>query len=74
MPGPVENLCMPVQLNGHASLADPLKQLLYVSVTVLRQAIDLLDNHLTSDGQLSIHAKYLPGSTIGMLKCCIAYI
>ena len=40
-------------------------QLLSVSTTVLRQAQDLVENVLTSDDQLQVHSKYLPGSTIG---------
>ncbi|KAG6832241.1 hypothetical protein H0H92_004206 [Tricholoma furcatifolium] len=42
----------------------PLTSLLYVSKTVLFQAVDLLDNYLTSDDQLSTSSKILPGSTI----------
>ncbi|ETW87533.1 hypothetical protein HETIRDRAFT_121883 [Heterobasidion irregulare TC 32-1] len=42
-----------------------LEQLLDVSTKVLAQAIDLLDNSLTSDDQLTVSSKYLPGSTIG---------
>ncbi|KAG6910600.1 hypothetical protein DXG01_009551 [Tephrocybe rancida] len=44
----------------------PLISLLYVSKTVLLQAVDLLDNYLTSDDQLTISSKFLPGSTIGV--------
>jgi len=43
----------------------PLTQLLYVARVVLRQGIDLLDAHITSNDQLTVHSKYLPGSTIG---------
>jgi len=43
----------------------PLTQLLSVSTTILAQALDLVENVLTSDEQLTIHSKYLPGSTIG---------
>ena len=43
-----------------------LTQLLSVSKTVLLQAIDVLDNYLTSDDQLTTHSKFLPGSTIGI--------
>lgn len=43
----------------------PLMQLLSVSTTVLTQAQDLVDNVLTSDDQLQVNSKYLPGSTIG---------
>lgn len=42
-----------------------LKRLLEVSTVVLQQAIDLVDNDLTSDDQLSVHSQYMPGSTIG---------
>jgi len=44
---------------------DPLINLLHVSKQILLQAIDLLDNYLTSDEQLTISSKFLPGSTIG---------
>ncbi|TFK41348.1 hypothetical protein BDQ12DRAFT_679310 [Crucibulum laeve] len=40
-------------------------QQLSVARTVILQAVDLLDNHLTSDEQLTVSSKYLPGSTIG---------
>ncbi|KAF8078337.1 hypothetical protein FPV67DRAFT_1464963 [Lyophyllum atratum] len=43
----------------------PLTSLLSVSKTVLLQAVDLLDNYLTSDDQLTVNSKFLPGSTIG---------
>ncbi|KAG6869184.1 hypothetical protein C0993_012283 [Termitomyces sp. T159_Od127] len=43
----------------------PLTSLLHVSKTVLLQAVDLLDNYLTSDDQLTISSKFLCGSTIG---------
>jgi len=43
----------------------PLIQLLQVSRIVLRQGIDLLDNHITSSDQLTVHSQHLPGSTIG---------
>ncbi|KAJ6519499.1 hypothetical protein C8R45DRAFT_951735 [Mycena sanguinolenta] len=42
-----------------------LIQLLQVSRIVLRQGIQLLDDHITSDDQLTVHSQYLPGSTIG---------
>ncbi|KAF5368587.1 hypothetical protein D9758_002339 [Tetrapyrgos nigripes] len=41
-----------------------LKQAIFVAETVLQQAVSLLDNHLTSDDQLTVHSQYLPGSTI----------
>lgn len=43
----------------------PLTQLLSVATTVLHQALDLVENVLTSDDQLTVHSKHLPGSTIG---------
>ncbi|KAG6897922.1 hypothetical protein C0992_009074 [Termitomyces sp. T32_za158] len=45
----------------------PLTSLLYVSKTVLLQAVDLLDNYLTSDDQLTVSSKFLCGSTIGLI-------
>jgi len=47
------------------STHEVVKQQLAVAKTVLLQAVDLLDNHLTYDEQLTVHSKYLPGSTIG---------
>jgi hypothetical protein len=46
----------------------PLTQLLSVSTTILAQALDLVENVLTSDEQLTVHSKYLPGSTIGIVE------
>lgn len=45
--------------------ATALARLLEVSTIVLRQAVDLVNDSLTSDDQLTIHSQYLPGSTIG---------
>ncbi|KIP11438.1 hypothetical protein PHLGIDRAFT_99650 [Phlebiopsis gigantea 11061_1 CR5-6] len=42
-----------------------LKRLLEVSTVILQQAVDLVDNGLTSDEQLIVHSQYMPGSTIG---------
>lgn len=42
-----------------------LDRLLEVSTVVLRQAIELVENSLSSDEQLSAPSKYIPGSTIG---------
>jgi len=49
-------------LNDHD---DSLQRQLSVARTVLLQAVDLLDNYLTSDDQLSVSSQYLSGSTIG---------
>ncbi|KAF8446183.1 hypothetical protein L210DRAFT_3610703 [Boletus edulis BED1] len=42
-----------------------LSELLSISSTVLQQALDLVDNVLTDNDQLTVQSKYLPGSTIG---------
>jgi len=42
-----------------------LLQLLDVSTVVLQQALDLVDNYLTKDDQLTTQSKYVSGSTIG---------
>jgi hypothetical protein len=47
---------------------DMVKQQLAVAKTVLLQAVDLLDNHLTSDEQITVHSQHLPGSTIGKVS------
>jgi len=43
-------------------------QQLSVAKTVLLQAVDLLDNHLVSDQQLTVQSRFMPGSTIGIRK------
>ncbi|KAJ3750064.1 hypothetical protein DFH05DRAFT_1465821 [Lentinula detonsa] len=53
---------MTVQLDENAT---NVKDLLFVSQTVLQQAVDLLDNDLKEDEQLVVTSKFLPGSTIG---------
>jgi len=42
-----------------------IAQQLAVAKTVLLQAVDLLDNHLVSDQQLTVQSQFMPGSTIG---------
>lgn len=55
--------------NEHAiDDTEPLMQLLAVSTAVLGQAVDLVENVLTSDDQLTVQSKYLPGSAIGTLE------
>ena len=58
----------------HATPSDRqvVEEQLYVAKTVLQQAIDLLDNHITSDEQLTVHSKFMPGSTIGQFFCVYA--
>ncbi|KAG0703120.1 hypothetical protein DFH29DRAFT_917967 [Suillus ampliporus] len=58
------------QSESHPNSSDiaspcPLTQLQFVSTTVLQQALDLVENVLTSDEQLIVQSKFLPGSTIG---------
>ncbi|EJD04303.1 uncharacterized protein FOMMEDRAFT_133608 [Fomitiporia mediterranea MF3/22] len=45
--------------------SESLEKLLLVAVVVLRQAIDLVDESLSEDAQLTQVSKYIPGSTIG---------
>jgi hypothetical protein len=40
-------------------------QQLSVAKTVLLQGVDLLDNYLVSDQQLTVQSRFMPGSTIG---------
>ncbi|KAI0374434.1 hypothetical protein BV20DRAFT_936190 [Pilatotrama ljubarskyi] len=54
-----------VPQNGPQDEATALSRLLEVSTAILRQAIDLLENGLTTDEQLTTHSNYIPGSTIG---------
>lgn len=44
---------------------ETIHQQLSVAKTILKQAVDVLDNHLSSDDQLTVNSQYLPGSTIG---------
>lgn len=48
----------PVELSSY-------DQLILVAVAVLEQAVDLVENSLTEDSQLSSSSVLLPGSTIG---------
>ena len=50
-----------------------LSELIFVSSTSLQQALDLVDNVLTDNNQLTVQSKYLPGSTIGTLSACIPH-
>jgi hypothetical protein len=64
------------QSESHSEIASlsPLAQLQFVSTTVLQQALDLVENILTSDEQLTIQSKFLPGSTIGILTLYDPYL
>jgi hypothetical protein len=65
---PVSTMADVQQSESHSEIASlsPLAQLQFVSTTVLQQALDLVENILTSDEQLTIQSKFLPGSTIGI--------
>ena len=74
MPAPIAPTIAPTAYNGVASSASSqvdeakaLERLIEVSSVVLGQAIDLVDNSLISDEQLTAKSKYIPGSTIGAL-------
>jgi len=49
---------------------ETLAQQISVAKTILLQAVDLVDNHLTADEQLTVHSQYMPGSTIGAFLLC----
>ncbi|KAI0757260.1 hypothetical protein C8Q80DRAFT_1093278 [Daedaleopsis nitida] len=53
------------EASGIQDEATALARLLDVSTAILRQAVDLVENGLTSDEQLTTHSNYIPGSTIG---------
>ncbi len=57
----------------HTDFDDPRVQQLSVAKTVLLQAVDILDNYLTSDEQLTVSSKFLPGSTIGAHDVCVLF-
>ena len=61
------SLVQPAQNGSHRpeeNMKD-LEQLLDVGTTILNQALDLVNDSLTSDEQLTVHSQYMPGSTIG---------
>ncbi|KAN0121540.1 hypothetical protein V8E52_003436 [Russula decolorans] len=56
--------------NDHHRLEDEMKdpnleQLIDVGTTILSQALDFVNDSITSDEQLTVHSQYMPGSTIG---------
>ncbi|KAI0286757.1 hypothetical protein BGY98DRAFT_909169 [Russula aff. rugulosa BPL654] len=59
----------PAQNDHHRpedEMNDPnLEQLIDVGVAILSQALDFVNDSLTSDEQLTVHSQYMPGSTIG---------
>lgn len=55
-------------LDERESEPSALEHLLDVTRTTMQQAIDLVNNHLITDDQLSAHSRYLPGSTIGSFR------
>lgn len=54
-----------IEFEGQVDESNALARLLEVSTVVLHQAVELVDKSLTSDDQLTVHSKYMPGSTIG---------
>ncbi|OBZ78950.1 hypothetical protein A0H81_00514 [Grifola frondosa] len=63
MPSTEHNVA--TQSHSETDEATALARLLEVSTIVLRQAVDLLDKGLSTDEQLTVHSRYMPGSTIG---------
>lgn len=53
-----EHQLPPVELSSY-------EHLILVAVAVLEQAVDLVENSLTEDSQLSSPSALIPGSTIG---------
>ncbi|KAI0639147.1 hypothetical protein C8Q77DRAFT_1079714 [Trametes polyzona] len=51
--------------NGFADDATSRARLLEVGTAILRQAVNLVEDSLSSDEQLTTHSNYIPGSTIG---------
>ncbi|KAI0076260.1 hypothetical protein K474DRAFT_1663241 [Panus rudis PR-1116 ss-1] len=51
--------------HGQVDEALALNRLLEVATVVITQAIDLVENSLSSDDQLTAPSQYIPGSTIG---------
>jgi hypothetical protein len=56
--GPANQPLPPIEFSSY-------DQLILVAVAVLEQAVDLVENSLTEDSQLSSSSVLLPGSTIG---------
>jgi hypothetical protein len=65
---------MSSQSSSSTTEAGQLDQLLDVGSKVLDQALDLLNNSLTSDEQLTTSSKFLPGSTIGYFSIHLVYL
>ena len=60
-----------ISQNIASSRNEVMDQQLSVAKTLLQQAVDLLDNRLSSDEQLIVRSKYMPGSTIGQFSFII---
>jgi hypothetical protein len=67
-PSGPSSLVQPAQNGSHPPEDEmkDLEQLIDVGTTILNQALDLVNDSLTSDEQLTVHSQYMPGSTIGM--------
>lgn len=66
-PSGPSSLVQPAQNGSHPPEDEmkDLEQLIDVGTTILNQALDLVNDSLTSDEQLTVHSQYMPGSTIG---------
>lgn len=66
MSSPSPALATSPEQNGFSDDATARARLLEVSTAILRQAVNLVEDSLTTDQQLTAHSNYIPGSTIGM--------
>ena len=67
-PPPAPLSAVPPAQNGSHCPENEMKdveQLIDVCTSILNQALDLVNDTLTSDDQLDFHSQYMPGSTIG---------
>ena len=85
MPAPIATTVAQTSHNGVAPSASSqvdeakaLERLLEVCSVVLKQGIDLVDNFLVSDDQLTMQSQYIPGSTIGvsffLVLCIVTFL
>lgn len=66
MSSPSPALATSPEQNGFPDDATARARLLEVSTAILRQAVNLVQDSLTTDQQLTAQSNYIPGSTIGM--------
>ncbi|EIW64516.1 uncharacterized protein TRAVEDRAFT_109602 [Trametes versicolor FP-101664 SS1] len=65
MSSPSPALATSPEQNGFSDDATARARLLEVSTAILRQAVNLVQDSLTTDQQLTAQSNYIPGSTIG---------